>query len=82
MFAAKPREDDDDLVIGNPAMAAFATAEGFPLSTSTMQKYTSPAINTGPEIVGYFGKKPTTTKGLIRKWCRSRIRPLHAMETE
>ena len=70
------RDDDDDLVIGNRAMAAFATSEGFQTATASMQKYTSPAINTGPKIIGYYGAKPTSTKGLIRAWGRSRIRPV------
>jgi hypothetical protein len=72
------RKDDDDLVIGNRAMAAFATSEGFPTATASMQKYTSPAINTGPTIIGYYGTKPASTKGLIRAWGRSRIRPVRA----
>jgi hypothetical protein len=74
----RPRDDDGDLVIGNRAMAAFATSEGFPVSTSSMQKYTSPAVNSGPEIVGLYGRLPASTKGLIRQWCRSRIHPRHA----
>jgi hypothetical protein len=72
------RDDDDDLLIGNRAMADFSTGEGFPISVSTMQKYTSPAINTGPDLIGYYGKKPTSTKGLVRAWCRSRIRPVQS----
>jgi len=72
------REDDDDLLIGNRAMADFSTGEGFPISISTMQKYTSPAINTGPDLIGYYGKKPASTKGLVRAWCRSRIRPVQS----
>jgi hypothetical protein len=71
------RDDDDDVLIGNRAMADFSTGEGFPISVSTMQKYTSPAINTGPDLIGYYGKKPASTKGLVRAWCRSRIRPVH-----
>lgn len=34
------RDDDDDVLIGNPAMAEFSTSEGFKISVSTMQKYT------------------------------------------
>jgi hypothetical protein len=76
------RDDDDDFVIGNRAMAAFATGEGFPTATASMQKYTSPAINTGPTLIGYYGKKPASTKGLIRAWCRSRIRPRPARSAQ
>jgi hypothetical protein len=57
-------------------MAEFSTSEGFPISVSTMQKHTSPAINTGPQLIGYYGAKPASTKGLVRAWNRSRIRPV------
>jgi hypothetical protein len=40
-----------------------------------MQKRGSPAIGTGPELVGYFGQRPATTKGLMRKWLRAELRP-------
>lgn len=73
---APKRDDDDDVLIGNRAMAEFSTEEGFPTSTSSMQKYTSPAINTGPQIIGYFNRKPASTKGSVRAWNRSRIRPV------
>ena len=75
-FINAPKLDDDDVLIGNRAMAEFSTEEGFPTSTSSMQKYTSPAINTGPQIIGYFNRKPTSTKGLVRAWNRARIRPV------
>jgi hypothetical protein len=70
------RDDDDDLLVGNRAIAEFATAEGYKISTSSVQKATSPAINTGPKLVGYLGKRPTSTKGLVRAWNRSRMRPV------
>jgi hypothetical protein len=73
---APERGDNDDPLVGNPAIAAFATGEGFPTSTSTMSKCTSPAIATGPELVGYYGRLPMTTKGRVRTWLQSRIRPV------
>ena len=72
---APKRDDSNDPLVGNPAIAEFATREGYKTSTSSMQKYTSPAINTGPELIGYYGKLPTTTKGRVRTWIRSRMRP-------
>ena|SRR5437899_6571079 len=75
-MAQPERADTDDILVGNPAMAAFATSEGYKTSTSSMQKHTSPAISTGPELVGYYGKLPTTTKGRVRSWIRSRMRPV------
>jgi hypothetical protein len=81
-MTAPKREDNDDVVIGNRAMAEFSTGEGFPISVSTMQKYTSPAINTGPALIGYYGAKPASTKGLVRAWNRSRIRPVRARSAQ
>jgi len=70
------RDDSNDPLVGNPALAEFASSEGFSTSTSSMQKYTSPAINTGPKLIGYYGKLPTSTKGLVRTWIKSRMRPV------
>jgi hypothetical protein len=70
------RDDDDDVRVGNRLMAEFSTSDGFPVSVSSMQKYTSPAINIGPQLIGYYGAKPASTKGLVRAWNRSRIRPV------
>jgi hypothetical protein len=75
-MAQPERDDNDDPLVGNPAIAEFATSEGYKTSTSSMQKHTSPAINTGPELVGYYGKLPTTTKGRVRAWISSRMRPV------
>jgi hypothetical protein len=73
---ASEQGDGNDPLIGNPAIATFATAEGYKTSTSTMSKCTSPAINTGPELIGYYGRLPMTTKGRVRTWLQSRIRPV------
>jgi hypothetical protein len=78
-MAQPERDDDRDPLVGNPAMAAFATSEGYRTSTSTMSKCTSPAINTGPELVGYYGRLPMTTKGRVRAWIRSRMRPVRQL---
>jgi hypothetical protein len=68
------RDDDGDLLVGYRRMSEFATAEGYPVSTSTLQKRGSPAIATGPEIIGYFGQLPTTDKGKMRAWLRANLR--------
>jgi hypothetical protein len=69
------RDDDNDLLVGYRRWSEFARAEGCPYSTSTLQKRGSPAIGTGPQVVGYFGQLPTTTKGLMRAWLRAQLRP-------
>ncbi len=75
-MAQPERDDDRDPLVGNPAIAEFVTGEGYKTSTSSMQKHTSPAINTGPELMGYYGRLPMTTKGRVRAWIRSRMRPV------
>jgi hypothetical protein len=70
-----PREDDDDLLIGYGPMADFAAREGFPIARATLNKRCSPAISTGPKIIGYFGSRPATTKGSMRAWLRAELRP-------
>jgi hypothetical protein len=68
------RDDDDDLLVGYRRWSEFALAEGCPYSTSTLQKRGSPAIGSGPQVVGYFGQLPATTKGLMRVWLRAQLR--------
>jgi hypothetical protein len=80
MIIAPERDDDEEPLVGLRAIAEFATAEGFRTSHSSIQKYCSPAINTGPEITGYWGKLPTSTKGRVRAWIRSRMRRVRQVE--
>jgi hypothetical protein len=72
------QDDSNDPLVGNSAIAAFVRSEGYPMSTSSMQKHTSPAISTGPELTGYYGKLPVSNKGLVRAWNKSRLRPVRA----
>jgi hypothetical protein len=69
-----PGDDDNDLLIGYGPMTEFAASEGFPLARATLNKRCSPAISTGPAIIGYFGTRPATTKGLMRTWLRAQLR--------
>jgi hypothetical protein len=75
------KSDDNDPLVGLRSFAEFATGEGFPISTSTMQKYCSPAWAKGPQVVGYWGILPMSTKGLVRSWIRARmtrVRPVNS----
>jgi hypothetical protein len=75
MLTPPNRDDDGDPLIGYRRMSKFATEEGYPVAMSTLQKRCSPAISTGPEIVGYFGPLAATTKGKMRAWLRANLRP-------
>ena len=67
-------DDNNDLLIGYAPMTEFAAREGFPLARATLNKRCSPAISTGPTIIGYFGTRPATTKGLMRTWLHGQLR--------
>jgi hypothetical protein len=69
-----PGDDDNDLLIGYGPMTEFAASEGFPLARATLNKRCSPATRTGPALIGYFGTRPATTKGLMRTWLRAQLR--------
>jgi hypothetical protein len=62
----------EKLIAGYRALAEFLTSEGFPTSHSTMTKYCSPAINTGPAKEGYWGKLPLFSPSRALEWARSR----------
>jgi hypothetical protein len=51
----------------------FLATNGFPLGKSTLDKICSPAVNTGPPIEAWFGRRPlhSPEKGLA--WARSRL---------
>jgi hypothetical protein len=59
----------EKFIAGYRALAEFLTGQGFPVSHSTMAKYCSPAINTGPPSEGYWGRYPALA--------RARMRPVH-----
>jgi hypothetical protein len=69
-----PGDDDNDPLIGYRPMTEFAASEGFPVARATLNKRCSPAISTGPALIGYFGTRPATTKGLMRTWLRAQLR--------
>jgi hypothetical protein len=69
------QNDDADILVGWPRMAEFAQATGYKITRSTLAKRGSPAINTGPELVGYFGQLPASTKGRIRAWLQAQLQP-------
>jgi hypothetical protein len=69
------RDDDEKLIVGLGPLAAFLTEQGYPISKSTVSKYCSPAINTGPPLKGYWGRLPAFSPSLALAWARGRLRP-------
>jgi len=74
---APEQADDNEPLVGLRAIADFATREGFRVSLSSLQKYCAPGVNTGPRIIGHWGAFPMSTRGLVRAWIRTRLRPTH-----
>ena len=72
---APEQADDNEPLVGLRAMAEFSCREGFRVSLSSMQKYCAPSVNTGPRIIGHWGTLPMSTRGLVRAWIRTRLRP-------
>ncbi len=59
--------------------AAFLTSRGFRISYSTLTKMCSPAIGTGPEFLGQWGRDAMYMPSALLAWARSRvIRPRRA----
>jgi hypothetical protein len=71
---------DDKPLVGHGRMAEYAASLGIPIAKSTLQKRCSPAINTGPQIVAYFGQRPVTTEKLMREWLTANLRPVGARQ--
>jgi hypothetical protein len=55
--------------------AKFLTGEGYRTSKSTLSKICSPAVNSGPQIEGYWGKFPIFLPSRLIAWARARVRP-------
>lgn len=69
---------EEKLIVGLRPLAEFLTDNGFPLSTSTMSKYCSPAIDTGPPVEAYWGRLPAFSPSRALAWARARLKPVSA----
>jgi hypothetical protein len=52
----------------------FLRERGFPYGNSTINKLCSPAINQGPPIDAYLGKRPLRTPEKVIEWAEARLR--------
>jgi hypothetical protein len=59
-------KDDGDILGSWLRMGEFARGRGYEITKFTLSKPASSAINTGPELVGYFGQLPASTKERMR----------------
>ena len=68
----------EKLIVGYRPLAEFLTDNGFPLSTSTVSKYCSPAIDTGPPVQAYWGRLPAFSPSRALAWARARLKSVSA----
>ena len=69
---------EEKLIVGYGPLAEFLTGNGYPLSKSTMSKYCSPAIDTGPRVEAYWGRLPAFSPSQALAWARARLKPASA----
>jgi hypothetical protein len=69
---------DEKPIVGYRPLAEFLTDNGFPLSTSTITKYCSPAIDIGPPVEWYWGRLPAFSPSRALAWARARLKPVSA----
>ena len=55
--------------------AEFLTSKGFRTSHSTLTKMCSPAINTGPESCGRWGRNTMYLPPVLLAWAKARMSP-------
>jgi hypothetical protein len=54
----------------------FLRKRGYPYGDSTIAKLCSPAINLGPPIDAYQGKRPLRTPEKVIAWAEGRLRQI------
>ena len=72
---------EEKLIVGYGPLAEFLTDNGYPLSKSTMSKYCSPAIDTGPPVEAYWGRLPAFSPSRALAWARARLKSVSAVRT-
>lgn len=55
-------------------LAAFLTEHGFPISKSTLDKLSMPAINEGPPAAGFWGNRALYDPDRALAWAKKRFR--------
>jgi hypothetical protein len=66
---------EENFIIGYGPLAEYLTGQGFPISKSTVSKYCSPAMSTGPPIAGFWGRLAAFIPSVALDWAKARIRP-------
>jgi hypothetical protein len=67
--------DQEKPIAGHRALAEFLTDQGYRTSHSTMARYCSPKISTGPPVEGYWGRLPLFLPSRALKRAQDRVQP-------
>ena len=65
----------DEVLMTRRQLAAWLSAQGYPLSYSTITKMCSPAISSGPPVDCWWGRLPMHRPSVALEWARARLRP-------
>jgi hypothetical protein len=68
-------EVEENFIIGYRPLAEYLRGQGFPISKSTVSKWCSPAMKTGPPIEGFWGRLPAFKPSSVIAWAKARMRP-------
>jgi hypothetical protein len=74
-LSASPAASTDETPLTRREAAEFLTSRGFRISLSTMTKMCSPAIATGPESCGKWGRDVMYLPSVLLAWARERMSP-------
>jgi hypothetical protein len=62
-------------------IAPFLRERGYPFGNSTIVKLCAPAINEGPPISAWLGKRPLRRPEDVIAWAEGRLRLAHHADT-
>jgi hypothetical protein len=68
-------ELSEERPVTRKAAAEFLTAQGYPISSSTLTKMCAPADNTGPRSIGRWGRYTMYLPSELLRWARARLKP-------
>ncbi len=75
-------ETDEILIVGYGPLAQFLTERGFPISKSMLSKLGAPSIAQGPEVEGYWNKRPAFRPSCALAWAKARMHPANNAPTK
>jgi hypothetical protein len=60
--------------------ATYLREHGIPIGDSTLEKLCMRAVNQGPPVAAWWGRRPLYDPDQVLAWAEARLRPAEAME--